>query len=653
MEQRRINANYPKEHLPDSDENSVRSKRLGLYFDAALNNKEVYQTDDEIEQQFDNLLDDLIPTSRRLCFFIGNKKTGKTTFLKQKFSIERNSPVIRDGCMYLPVMGSGDVIKKEPYDKAADNMKALCDLLENEYPAIKENISDQWIDDFYQFILDTRAEYLPELSFSEECSRTIHECKCAKIDKMQQQNKLVYYLTKYKFYLYKFCPDLKRLIIILDDIQGIYDHDEKKKEELMEIFLKIYECLGEYRILGDRNLQVFLIITVRPYDYRIFKSNPNVQKHLPLVIWNTKKLNSVELVKKMAEKYLEPVITVDSKYANPESASYREDLSVLSQKFKCKYSDMIEKLCLYDLTLIIKAYKRILLNDTWVQEGKFRFTSEKQQESGVSFTNITCIRALACGNEKVYYRWDNLQNMSSLDKLIPNILYNYIEDEDGHVEDYAVLNLLTMKYYLRRYDPNMEVGDKFVIMKDFIDCTRQLLDMDEDFIKSSTEYLLERKILRRSFHDDIQSKAEYRLDINSKLYITPRGRKLWDMFKDDSVLLEICREDRYFNYDGPADKWKSSYDLMMEGKQKDLFLQLLELIEDLYSKELQYYERACKKQMRQQYFDAFGKSPVTVILLEGVMNSMRYAGSNDILEKGDKLKDNMYSNWKATGDKYV
>ena len=50
-------------------------------------------------------------------------------------------------------------------------------------------------------------------------------------------------------------------------------------------------------------------------------------------------------------------------------------------------------------------------------------------------------------------------------------------------------------------------------------------------------------------------------------------------------LLEICREDMYLLDDMTEDNTKSSYDLMMEGKQFILFSKLLKIIREIFEQE--------------------------------------------------------------------
>ncbi|MDE5698547.1 MAG: hypothetical protein K2I96_14245, partial [Lachnospiraceae bacterium] len=391
---------------------------------------------------------------------------------------------------------------------------------------------------------------------------------------------------------------------------------------------------------------------VRPADYRKLKAHEKISSYADMNIWYTIKVNSAELFKRAVEMDAgtaegERVIGVDSETVLSGSGEFRTALAVLSHKFDRKYADMIESLCFYNADLIKQAYKRILLNTTWVRERNFRFSVNEGRGEEITFNNITCIRALACGEDKVYRRWDDLDKMAEIDKLLPNILYN--EEKT----DYGLLNLYTMKYYLRQYKPQMEWGEKYIVLKDYVDCFKSLLGIDTETCVFVTDYLFRREILRKSFYDvEAAAGVLYNKDwgTDNKLYITSRGKKMWDMFRDDSVLLELCREDMYLAEPVNEDEKKCSYDLMIEKKQCDLFQMLLKIIGDIFEQELSYYQAACRNGNQERYRKAFGRQPVALILLEGVTRSIQYSGYHSVMKDRNELESRMFAKWKEWGD---
>lgn len=95
---------------------------------------------------------------------------------------------------------------------------------------------------------------------------------------------------------------------------------------------------------------------------------------------------------------------------------------------------------------------------------------------------------------------------------------------------------------------------------------------------------------------------------------------------------------------------KSSYDLMMEGKQSELFIQLLDLVRRLFEEELSYYRSCCQQGKREQYQRLFGRRPVTDTLLEGVAKSIQYSGFSKVMNNKHDLEAYMQAKWREMGE---
>lgn len=72
---------------------------------------------------------------------------------------------------------------------------------------------------------------------------------------------------------------------------------------------------------------------------------------------------------------------------------------------------------------------------------------------------------------------------------------------------------------------------------------------------------------------------------DSLIYLSSKGEEMWKMFAQDSVLLELFREEVYRNYDKVDFNMQCSFDLIETGRQKEIFLDLLKYIEYLGDKE--------------------------------------------------------------------
>lgn len=644
MEKIKISSLYPSTWEENIQiDNDARNASLDAYFVELQREKTEYVEDSTEKRNFDTLL---ASGKSNVIFLIGFSQTGKTTFLCKYFKIQQNTVVIQNKRLIVPIMGLGETEYKSPYNKVVGAVQGICDVLEQKYENTKKLFSEEGTKEFFEFILATRASLLPSLSYSEECALSLVEKKRRRIDLMQSKTKLGYYLIRLKFYLHKYCMDICEIVIILDNIHRFFT-DVEEQQKYIELLLYVYECMEKNQESIGRKITNHMVISVRPRNYRILKECPVAAPYTSTMIWKKNKFNSSKLFQNVLEKYGAD-ITFDSETLKPDTIEFHDMLTELSQKFKRKYSDMIEKLCFYDITLTLAAYKRILLNRTWVKEGKFRYKPESKEGKGLIFDNITCIRALACGNAKVFQQAKNLSEVSDINKLIPNLLYNDKE------HDYGLLVLYTMKYYLRKYSKEMEWGEAYVLLGDYIrDFTAVFGDKMKDDFLAVTDYMYNTEILRRSVHD--MEKAEgvsynKRFGTKNKLYITSRGSKLWDMLKNDSVLLEICREDMY-QYPGlEDDSMKSSYDLMVEGKQIIIFMELLKLIKQLFNEEYGYYCDCCRNGRKDLYRKLFGKQPITYRLLEGVTKSIKYSGLYQVTNRKDNLEEYMFSKWSEMGE---
>ena len=146
----------------------------------------------------------------------------------------------------------------------------------------------------------------------------------------------------------------------------------------------------------------------------------------------------------------------------------------------------------------------------------------------------TCIRALACGNNKLYRNNVMTENARSIDCLIPNLLYN------TESQNYGVFILYTMKFFLRRFSEKMEYGDDYIVLKDYMRCfTSVFPTIPEKVFIETIVYLFKAEVLRKSVVDIEGPSGEvydcmYDVEIGTenKMYITSRGRRLFDMLKE-------------------------------------------------------------------------------------------------------------------------
>lgn len=635
---------YDKEKTTIEDIEGMQEVRYALKGETGENLKKL--NDPNAELNFQKLLDG----KSAVGFFVGFKNTGKSTYLKCIFDFYTNAVQLQreKKRIILPVLNVGTEEDVAPYEKVVNSIKGVCDKLSEEYPKTKAIYSEMGIGKFYQYIIETKGSLLPEIDFEEECSMSELQRKKTRISRLQKKHALSYQLLKLKFYLSNYCSDIEKVIIITDNLDKLR-YDNKEMQEFIRYYLEIFECLENEKMSDSSNsIRTYLIISVRPMIYRQLKNDDKINSYISSssLIWKNNKIDTIQLFEKLG-RGLKTQISVDSDVVPQYDTSYKESLYRLGVKFKYKYSSMIEQLCFSDYDLMIEAYYRILSNITWVKKGKFRYSSNGIAQKGVSYTNITCIRALACGNNKLYRNNIMNENPKSIDCLIPNLLYN------TESQNYGVFILYTMKFFLRRFSEKMEYGDDYIVLKDYMQCfTSVFPSVPEKVFVETIAYLFKTEVLRKSVADIegpsgeiYDSMCRVELGTKNKMYITSRGRRLFDMLKEDSVLLELCREDIYREIPILEDNMKSSYDLMMEGKQNILFLDLLDIIKQIFDEEREYFELVCKNKKKNLFVDNFGKRPLSLTLLEGVFKSIQYSGCYNVAGSLEKTKKYITDRW--------
>ena len=115
---------------------------------------------------------------------------------------------------------------------------------------------------------------------------------------------------------------------------------------------------------------------------------------------------------------------------------------------------------------------------------------------------------------------------------------------------------------------------------------------------------------------------------------------MWEMLSWDSVLLEIFREDYYRDYsEKTSNNPFCSYILMHQGKQTEIFSDLIRMISELLEKEKIYRKRALENDTVTSMKNNFGEECVCAQLFEGLKQSMSYSG----LIKNEELNTSFHN----------
>ncbi len=576
--------------------------------------KAFYVSDNDFEKQIDSFRNSQINMAK---FCVGYTGIGKTTSIRHCFGLgvsKEASKYTDKKELIFPTFLDGyqlDDIKR--FDLSL-RIAAVCTELEERHPELREFLkTTTGKKELYDFIRKHTAFALENIDPIDAMDMEDNQLIKEKLRCAYNESPYEFQANKLKFYIMKNYDKYERLVIILDDIETL---PEKYQGEIIAQFLKLHECMQNTDYPVNHKYHINLLISVRPHTHRIFRNNRKIETFAisePAIL----KKNSVDLdeIFKNRFKYYKTNSTRIVGNIDTWTNCYNEVL-YMNNAFEGKYKDMIKNLCFMNIREALASYSKVFANRFWVQKNKMKEEHFTINSPEYSFNNINVIRALACNEEQVY--WGDAET------IIPNI---FLTTEDN--DDFSIICLLVIQYFRKKrngevYGINAETMQRVINDWNIIfGC-----DFAKKFI-CALEYLFERKILRKSIYDtdDVETlDTKESLSNKSKLYISPRGDELYEMLSRDSVFLEMLRESSWRDFENRNYSELSSYELMKEYNQRDIFFDLLDYIDYLCEVEDDVISVVKVLKKNKDYRVAFGNNTVTQLLLIGVKNSLDYSG---------------------------
>lgn len=395
---------------------------------------------------------------------------------------------------------------------------------------------------------------------------------------------------------------------------------ESFQEKVISDYLHLFDCMQNTDYPQDSNYRVNLLISLRPHTYRIFSNGiygrmlsaysfgPPIMKEHPV---------DLDLLFKKRFDYYTKLS--HASIGNPESwnSAYKQ-LMIINNYFDGQFKKMISNLCFFNVRTSLAEYAKILGNRVWIQGNSIKHSSFTVCDNEYKLNNITIPRAIGCGNSTVFTGRD--------DNTIPNLFYTtpYL--------DYSIQCLLVMQYFRGKMQifagNSVEYGLDAVMLKNvYAEWSKVLDDERVEQLRIAVQHLFKCKILLKSIMDfeDYQI-----LDISeslketSRLYLSPSGIELMDMFEQSSVLLEMLRECVWHEYREQSNLYcnRCSYDLIRDGKQNELFIELLEYVEILRQAEEAFFFSPDSINLS-EYREIFGSNLVVEKLILGIERSLR------------------------------
>lgn len=605
MAYRKINGTYQPKHdlnlRRQMDEYPEGSRALFLsdgHFKNYAEASALYIADADMDEKIKKAAFD---NTGKLTALINERKTGKTMRLQHCFQMLAGVPRIDgESCIAFFSFKDYDAQANEEL-LARQYLGTISSQLEKQFSKISNHMHSEEIQsDLYSFIekvqpelLECENERLVNVSSPKQRQNFRLQAACRHMPLDYEIRKLQYILTL------PVCP-INKLIFCIDDLDGL---DDGVRNRLTVAFLKMYFLLHVFPADTTQYYTINMLISMTPDHYIKLKQEPYVSEHP----FDYEQIITSDLnLEKYFSRKLKYCISREEIKDLGSWKRFQQLFAKTSQRFNKKYDKMIKNLCFYDVSTSMQLYARILCNNYWVMQGKK--TAERPWFCFEDYTlnNITVIRALACGENQMY--------INHPDSVIPNILYNTRKDKK-----YSILSLYLLCYFSRLEETSNIVrsvsADQVVqIFSDIFSAIDNIVDAVAEVI----QYHLKKKLLKRDFHNP------------SHIYISTRGLELWNMLQSDSVLLELCREDCYREYESEGCK-NNPYcsDLLMKSNQQaEIFMDLFRMIDELAKIEKEFVSAAEKKQMTSMLQEILGEKRICSYLLSGVEKSMEYSGLN-------------------------
>ena len=571
-------------------------------------NRATYIPNPEIEAQLDHFFH--IPKSV-LSIFLGYNGMGKSTILKNYLKVSSSDE--------LSVQNN--VVTFSKFNWNYNHLKGISyhldQILHNINFRLCSKYQINWVnevDTFSIFLRKTDPDLIGEDYFFMKESNDI-----------ASKNVTFYELRRFQFILQKI--KVKQFLFVIDNIEYL-------NSEQRYIFInELTEC---FRLLTEN-------ITNMPIIKLLFSLQPDTL-YIAQQYECFKDVKDLFYIKQTTTINLEKYFNLKLKYYNKKNNNWEAWTRCLplfmkvSQKYNRKYDLIIKKLCNYSVPASMRIYSNILSNSKWMHDTSPHYSSDDKtayfNSNDFFVNNITVIRSIACLEDEMFlskvpsHLYSNHHDLHSFHKSssvsvpICNLLYS------TESEDYSILILYIIKFFYKYCGQDNFYGHIYQKAWDVIRIFSEIFYGIQDIeskISICISYLYDMRILDKSLKT--KPGENHDLDPESRLYLTPRGEILWEMLRWDSVLLEIFREDYYREYSkSSSNNPFCSYVLMHQGKQCDIFADLIRIISDLLEQERNYINEALKNDTITSFKTNFGKDSACYQLLEGLKQSMSYSG---------------------------
>lgn len=566
-------------------------------------------------------------------FFIGYTGVGKTTFTKHFLGYKTLgiSFYNSDGII-IPNSWDGIKVSENYVPEINEQISNVLDSVTTKLYKPYEEIINTESDDILTYISETRNDIIPSLTLQEMmfCNQSGYTKNQYKIQKAKEKHSVETSSLLLKYVMEKHnINNINRLIFIVDDLETL---SQNKVRYIVESYFAIYACMHNTR----QKLIVNLLINVRPHSFRFLKDDINHQyisaygNYLQLEAYRLIK-NRIPDIKKIFINRFDDAIKNTPNPGNPKTWNKAKDIFYdIINEFDDNIIETICDLCHLNIRAITDCFQMILSNRIWCQDFKEISEHPKVKKGDYRFDKVNVIRTIACGENSLYTgqneMMSNPQNLSNIQSrpsfddskvFIPNILI------DPKSRECDILPAIVIEYldgYLSsksNTSPQTEFISKSNLCDNLVCAFGNMISVNK--IKEIIDYLFENRIIRKSIISKDSDEKINSLEDNDLLYLTLKGSRLLQMLENDSILVEIYREDikRIYN---DEKYYKSSSELISENTPEILFKDLILLCHEIFYSEDNYQKYIYDSEEMSSFYKM--SFPITTRIIKGIKLSL-------------------------------
>lgn len=540
-------------------------------------------------------------------YLVGYTGIGKSTMLCHLIKTEPNCtvPKIINNNLILPIFfdsylyDENEEIRDSTTRRIASYVNYLIDFFN---PNIFK--SYKYKEELYNLIKKTKPDLL-QYGISNNIDSLSFNLN-DKLEQLHKNNLFAYYTCKLKLLLVQpeIAKKINKVTLLIDDIETL---PETYVFELIQLYHKFFECLKNNK---ERNYKVKLLISARPHTLRYMNTQNNL--HRKLESYGVTKIIEIknpppisEIFKKRFEYFKkENVYLGQLQISNP--TSWNEGFDILISI--CKQLDVDVGKLLYNLhhnniRETLRSFTILLSNRYWLQrrqqvEGSFSISM-----NDYCLTKSVVLKAIIIGNGPTYVN----------NGVVPNILCS------SKYKNLSYYSLLVIQHFLLN-NSVYNYGITNVNISEFINNCAELWgsEIKKDFVTCINHHI-NNKILLYSIREEEYENKEITEADSRKLYLSAKGKAIWDLLSNDSVLIECYREDTYRKV-----KHKNSRLTNENLSQEEILVDCLLFIEDIVSEEMKTIRGFINSKQIDEYHKLFGESMISKHLLQGIENTVKY-----------------------------